>query len=154
MQLILILGLCKQAKLSQLEHRKPERVDWTTDPTNTRHQTVWRVEILVQKHNWAFFFENEHGVAVTVNCDRYQTILNEFFLTKIEEEDIGYIWFQEDGATCHTVEAILDILRPAFADRIIRRRADVVWPPRSCDLTPLGYYLWGAVKDKCYVDKP
>ena len=24
------------------------------------------------------------------------------------------------------------------------------WPPRSCDLTPLGYFLWGAVKDKCY----
>ena len=21
-------------------------------------------------------------------------------------------------------------------------------------MTPLDYYLWGAVKDKCYVDKP
>ena len=39
-------------------------------------------------------------------------------------------------------------------DCIISRRADAVWPPRSCDLTPLGYYLWGAVKDKCYADKP
>ena len=36
----------------------------------------------------------------------------------------------------------------------INRRADVVWPPRSCDLTSLDYYLWGAVKDKCYTDKP
>ena len=33
-------------------------------------------------------------------------------------------------------------------------RVDVVWPPQSCDLTPLDYYLWGAVKDKCYADKP
>ena len=33
-----------------------------------------------------------------------------------------------------------------FEDRIISRRADVVWPTRS-------YYLWGAVKDKCYADK-
>ena len=32
--------------------------------------------------------------------------------------------------------------------------ADVVWPPRSYDLTPLDYYLWGAIKDKCYADKP
>ena len=24
----------------------------------------------------------------------------------------------------------------------------------SCDLTPLEYYLWDAVKDMCYVDKP
>ena len=32
--------------------------------------------------------------------------------------------------------------------------ADVVWLPRSCDLTPLDYYLWCPVKDKCYADKP
>ena len=51
-------------------------------------------------------------------------------------------------------EALLDVLRPVFLDRIIGRRADVVWSPRSCDLTPLAYYLWGGVKDKCYVDKP
>ena len=39
-----------------------------------------------------------------------------------------------------------------FKDRIISRRADVVWLARSCDLTPLDYYLWGAVKDKCYAN--
>ena len=55
---------------------------------------------------------------------------------------------------CHTAEATLDVLRPVFIDRIISRRADVVWPPRSCGLTPLDYYLRGAVKDKCYADKP
>ena len=38
--------------------------------------------------------------------------------------------------------------------RIISHRTDFVWPPRSCDLITLGYYLWGAVKDKCYGDKP
>ena len=55
---------------------------------------------------------------------------------------------------CHTAEATLDVLRPVFEDRIISRRADVVGPPRNCELTPLYYYLWGAVKDKCYADKP
>ena len=74
--------------------------------------------------------------------------------TKIEEKDIGNIWFQQDGATCHTAEATLDVLRPAFDDRIISSRADVVWPPRSCVLTPLTHYSWDAVKDKCYADKP
>ena len=54
----------------------------------------------------------------------------------------------------HTAQDSRDILRPVFGDRIISRRADVVWPPRSCDLIPLDYYLWGAVKDKCYADKP
>ena len=55
---------------------------------------------------------------------------------------------------CHITEATLDVLCSVFEDRIISRRADAVWPPRSCDLTPLDYYLWGAVKGKCYADKP
>ena len=80
-------------------------------------------------------------------------MLNEFLFTKIEGEDIGNIWFQQDGATCNTAEATLDVLRSVFEDRIISRRVDVVWPSRSCDLTPLDCYLWGAVKDKCYADK-
>ena len=40
---------------------------------------------------------------------------------------------------CHTAEATLDVLRPVFEDRIISRRTDDVWPPRSCDLIPLNY---------------
>ena len=72
-----------------------------------------------------------------------------FLLTKIEEENIGNIWFQQDVATWHTAAATFDVLRPVFKDCIFSRRTDVVWPPRSCDLTPLDYYLWGAVKDKC-----
>ena len=89
-----------------------------------------------------------------MNKERARAILNEFLFTKVEEEDIGNIWLQQNGATCHTAEATLDVLRPGFEDRVISRRADVVWPPRSCDLTPLNYYLWGAVKEKCYADKP
>ena len=57
-------------------------------------------------------------------------------------------------STGHTAEATIDVLRPVFEDRIVSRRDYVVWPPRSCDLTPLDYYLWDAVKDKCYADKP
>ena len=80
-------------------------------------------------------------------------MLNEFLFPKIEKEYIVNIWFQQDGAPCHTAEATLDVLRPVFEDRIISRRADVVWPPRSCDLRPSDYYLWGVVKDKCYAAK-
>ena len=75
-------------------------------------------------------------------------------ITKIEEEDIGNIWFQQKDATSHTAEATLDVLRPVFEVRIISRSADVDRPHRSCDLTPLDYYLWGAVRDKWYAKKP
>ena len=73
-----------------------------------------------------------------------------FLFTKIEGDDIGNIWFQQHGVTCHTAKATLDVLCPVFEDRIISRRADVVWPPRSCPFTPLDYYLKGGIKDKCY----
>ena len=115
-------------------------------PTQQKRLTVW-------SGFWSrgiigpFFFENKQGEVVTVNGYRYRAMLNEFLFTKIEEEDIGNIWFQKDEAT-------LDILRPVFEDRIISRKANIVWPPRSCDLTPLDYNMWGAVKDKCYADKP
>ena len=56
-----------------------------------------------------FFFECEQEEAVTVNGDRYRAMLNEFLFTKIEEENIGNIWFQQDGTTCHTAEATLDV---------------------------------------------
>ena len=79
-----------------------------------------------------FLFEIEQGEAVTVNGDRYGAILNEFLFIKIEKEDVGNIWFQQDVATCHTAEATLDVFRPVV----------VVWPPRSGDLTPLDNYLW------------
>ena len=66
-----------------------------------------------------FFFENEQEKAVTVDGDRYRAMLNEFLFTKNEEEDIGNFLFQQDGATCHTAEATLDILHTVFEDRII-----------------------------------
>ena len=128
--------VCKQAKLSHLGHRKPPRIHWKADAPKTSHCLV---RILVQKHNWTIFHRK------WARRGRY---------SHVEEEDIGNIWFQQVGATCHTVEATLDILRPVFEDCIISRRADVVWLPRSCDLISLDYYLWGAVKDKCYTDKP
>ena len=58
-------------------------------------------------------------------------MLNEFLFTKIKEEDIGNIWVQQDRAMCRTAEATLDVLRLIFEDRIISRRADVVWSPRT-----------------------
>ncbi|GFV49219.1 uncharacterized protein TNCV_237531 [Trichonephila clavipes] len=64
------------------------------------------------------------------------------------------LWFQQDGATCHTARATIDLLKDTFDDRLISRFGPVNWPPRSCDLTPLDYFLWGYVKSLVYVDKP
>ncbi|GFW17953.1 hypothetical protein TNCV_2231341 [Trichonephila clavipes] len=64
------------------------------------------------------------------------------------------LWFQQDGATCHTARATIDLLKDTFGDRLISRFGPVNWPPRSCDLTPLDYFLWVYVKSLVYADKP
>ncbi|GFY25333.1 transposable element Tc3 transposase [Trichonephila clavipes] len=64
------------------------------------------------------------------------------------------LWFQHDGATCHTARATIDLLKDTFCDRLISRFGSVNWPPRSCDLTPLDYFLRGYVKSLVYADKP
>ncbi|GFX66618.1 uncharacterized protein TNCV_1427841 [Trichonephila clavipes] len=64
------------------------------------------------------------------------------------------LWFQQDGATCHIARATIDLLKDTFGDRRISRFGPVNWPSRSCDLTPLDYFLWGYVKSLVYEDKP
>ncbi|GFS89362.1 transposable element Tc3 transposase [Trichonephila clavipes] len=64
------------------------------------------------------------------------------------------LWFQQDGATCHTARATIDLLKDTLGDRLISRFGPVNWLPRSCDLTPLDYFLWGYVKSLVYADKP
>ncbi|GFX04824.1 uncharacterized protein TNCV_2248071 [Trichonephila clavipes] len=48
----------------------------------------------------------------------------------------------------------IDLLKNTFVDRLISRFGPVNWSPRSCDLTPLHYFLWGYVKSLVYADKP
>ncbi|GFW35011.1 uncharacterized protein TNCV_979491 [Trichonephila clavipes] len=64
------------------------------------------------------------------------------------------LWFQQDGATCHTARATIDLLKDMFGDRLISRFGPVNWPLRSCDLTPLDYFMWDYVKSLVYADKP
>ena len=101
-----------------------------------------------------FFFKNEQGAAATVNNERYCAMLNEFLFPKIEKDDMDDICLQQGGATCHTANVTIVFLRIVSGNRIISRHSDVNWPIRSCGLTPLDYFLWRAVKDKCYANHP
>ncbi|GFT11600.1 DUF4817 domain-containing protein [Trichonephila clavipes] len=101
-----------------------------------------------------YFFKNDEGHNVTVNGDRYRAMITNFFIPELNNHDVQELWFQQDGATCHTARAIIDLLKDTFGDRLISRFGPVNWPPRSCDLTPLDYFLWGYVKSLVYADKP
>ncbi|GFV34161.1 transposable element Tc3 transposase [Trichonephila clavipes] len=101
-----------------------------------------------------YFFKNYEGHNVTVNGDRYRAMITNFFIPELNNHDVQELWFQQDGAICHTARATIDLLKDTFGDRLISRFGPVNWPPRSCDLTPLDYFLWGYIKSLVYADKP
>ncbi|GFY31418.1 transposable element Tcb2 transposase [Trichonephila clavipes] len=81
-------------------------------------------------------------------------MITNFFIPELKNHDVQELWFQQDGATCYTARATIDLLKNTFGDRLISRFGPVNWPPRSCDLTPLDYFLLGYVKSLVYADKP
>ncbi|GFV66057.1 uncharacterized protein TNCV_1440641 [Trichonephila clavipes] len=82
----------------------------------------------------SYFFKNDEGHNVTVNGDRYRAMITNFFITELNNHDVQELWFQQDGATCHTARATIDLLKDTFGDHLISRFGPVNWPPRSCYL--------------------
>lgn len=89
-----------------------------------------------------YFFE-ENGVTVTVTSERYIHMVNTFFIPELQRRgvDIQNVWFQQDGATAHTARASMAVLHRLFSNRLISRFGDVLWPPRSPDLSICDFYL-------------
>ncbi|GFV63094.1 hypothetical protein TNCV_2461671 [Trichonephila clavipes] len=54
-----------------------------------------------------------------------------FFILELNNHDVQELWFQQDGATCHTVRATIDLLKDTFGDRLISRFGPVNWPLKS-----------------------
>jgi len=63
---------------------------------------------------------------VTVNSTRYVSMLENYFQHRlkemIEEHDLGDIWFQQDGATAHTAQNSLVVLRQMFPKRLVSKQ--------------------------------
>ena len=77
-----------------------------------------------------YFCENKDGATITVNEDTYRTMITNFFVPTIH---------------FYTSHGTIVLLSQTFDGRLISRIDDVNWSPRSCDLIPLGYSLYGAV---------
>jgi hypothetical protein len=53
----------------------------------------------------------------------------------------------------HYTRHVREYLNESFPNRWLGRGGPVAWPPRSPDLTPLDYYLWGHMKTLVYETK-
>ncbi|GBL74584.1 hypothetical protein AVEN_235495-1 [Araneus ventricosus] len=68
--------------------------------------------------------------------------------------DLQNVWFQNDGAPPHKVSSVQQYIRETFQQQVIGYGGCVEWPPRSPDLNPLGFFLWGCIKQRVYSTPP
>jgi len=73
------------------------------------------------------------------------------FVNQLDDEELSIGYFQQDGATSHTSHASVAEIQSFVGDRVISKG---LWPPRSPDLTPPDYFLWGYLKGRVYRNKP
>ena len=76
-------------------------------------------------------------------------------IPQLQQEINNYI-FQQDGAPPHWHRNVRNYLNHVLPLRWIGRSGqdDLVlntWPPRSPDLTPCDFFLWGYIKDLVYI---
>ena len=70
-------------------------------------------------------------------------------------ENENDIYFQQEGAPPHFYVNVRSFLDRPFNQRWIGRSESASeFPPRSPDLTPLGFYFWKALKNTAYASKP
>jgi len=108
-------------------------------------------------HVWCGIYRNQikgpFFLDRNLNRQRFLNLLQEDVLPMLAADgEVDHIFFQMDGAPCHTGEEVATFLNNHFAG-IIGPRENLPWPPRSPDLTPLDYFLWGALKDRVYKNR-
>ena len=121
----------------------------------TSHQVCWHVNVWCCVPNRKiigpiFYNRNLTG-------ERYNRLLRtiiEEYLDGLPLAQLQNVWFQHDGAPPHFAAIARDTLNELFDDHWIGRAGPIAWPPRSPDLTPMDFFLWGYIKSIVYETPP
>lgn len=112
---------------------------------------VW-CGILCDRIIGPFFFEGNF------NAIEFLHFLENEFRNALDELPLQYrhnLKLQLDGSPIHNALLIRNWLNEHFENCWIGRNSPFCeWPPRSPDLTPLDYFLWGVLKEKVYRTRP
>ena len=73
------------------------------------------------------------------------------YVNQLTDDELTTGYYQQDGATFHTSNASMQEIEIFFQDRFISKN---LWSPRSTDLTPANFFLWGLLKGKVYKNTP
>ena len=135
-------------------HPREQPLNFQYLRNDDRHKlTVWAGLM----GNWtvigSFFFRQN------IDGDDYLRLINEEVVPALQHfpryrgrrnDQFQRPWWLQDGAPCHRRRAVTDRLTELFGNRIIALNRAVEWPPRSPDLKPLDFFLWGYLKSKVF----
>ncbi|GFV48571.1 putative DD41D transposase [Trichonephila clavipes] len=157
------------------DHAKHRFVDWAQNEIAVVPDFHKRILFSDEAHFWLNGYVNKqncciwseanpqvyvetplHPENLTVWCALWAGgIIGPYFFKN--DEGHNELLFQHDGATCQCAphsSCHNRIIEDTFSDHNISRFGPVNWPPKSCDLTPLDYFLWGYVTSLVYADEP
>ncbi|GFV70658.1 uncharacterized protein TNCV_3842371 [Trichonephila clavipes] len=92
----------------------------------------------------------------TVTGSAYLDALQLWLFPQLKEREPDKFNWLQDGAPPHWHLSVHDWLKSTVLDQWIFRKGPhdktcFAWPPRSPDLIPCNFYLWGFIKDCVYV---
>lgn len=118
-------------------------------------QNLWNVNawggIIRNRTVGPYFIEGR------LNGEGYLNILENNLPDMLDDLPLALIpgmVFMQDGAPPHWARGVRDFLDRSFPNSWIGRGGPIPWPPRSPDLTPCDFFLWGVVKDKVFATQP
>lgn len=128
---------------------------WSYENPNTLRQRGFQQQLSVNV--WAGMVGNElvgpYILPPRLNGAMYRRFLESTLPDLLDDVPLDIrqdMWLQLDGAPPHYSRVTRDYLNTTFRDRWIGRGGPVAWPPRSPDLNPLDFFLWGYMKSAMY----
>lgn len=117
----------------------------------SRHQQQFSINV------WAGIVQNylvgPFILPRRLNGQTYLHFLQENLPNLIEDVPLNIrqrLLFMHDGAPAHFSHMVRDYLNVTFQGNWIGRGGPIPWPPRSPDLNPCDFYLWGHLKQQVY----
>ncbi|KAJ4441997.1 hypothetical protein ANN_11861 [Periplaneta americana] len=84
--------------------------------------------------------------------ERFQGDLITF--CELNNLNLGQQVYRQVGASAHTGHGNLILLQELFPGRLISRGSDFPYPARSPDLSLCDAFLWGILKEQCFIPVP
>ena len=138
--------------------RGQQPLDFDYQRNDDRHKiTVWVSLMGNGRIIGPFFFRNNlngDGYLHMINADIVPVINRMPRYRRRRNGEFQSAWWVQDGAPPHRRRIVTERPTELFGNRVIALNRPVEWPPRSPDLTPLDFFLWGHLKYKVFVTSP